>query len=375
MINFEPMKIAFLSTFFPYRGGIAQFNAALFRSLEKEHTVKAFNFSLQYPKLLFPGKSQFVAENDEVDQIPSQRILNSINPISYRSTVKEIKKFNPDLLIIGYWMPFMAPSLGFVAGKLKKHCKVVAIVHNATPHEKNKSDQQLNRYFLNRVDKIVALSEAVKKDIKNITPAKPIQVIPHPLYEHFGKKITKEEAANTLSIPANKKYLLFFGLIRKYKGLDVLLKALAHLPEDIHLVIAGEAYDKIETYQQIISEENIQNRVHLFNRYIPDHEVKSFFSLADVCVLPYKSATQSGVTAIAHYFNIPVIATKVGGLDEFIDNNKNGILIENADEKLLADTIANCYSAHLLPVFQQELERKKHFTWEDFKESLIAFVN
>lgn len=369
------MKIAFLSTFYPYRGGIAQFNASLYRTLEEEYTIQAFNFSLQYPKLFFPGKTQYVSATDEADKIPTKRILNSINPASYRKTAKEILEYDPDVLIIGYWLPFMAPALGFVAGMLRKKCKVVAIIHNVSPHEKSVTDRKLNGYFFNRVDQFVALSKSVKKDLLTYKLEKPIEVIPHPLYEHFGKTLSKEEAAFNLDLPKEKKYLLFFGLIRKYKGLDVLLRAMSKLPNDIHLLVAGEAYENMENYQKIIEKEKVGHRIHLFDDYIPDHEVGSFFSLADYCVLPYITATQSGVTAIAHYFNVPVIATKVGGLEEFINNNKNGILIDKPDEKLLAAAIKMSYDKDLLSTFREELARKKHFTWKDFRRAFTCLIN
>ena len=365
------MRIAFLSTFYPFRGGIAQFNAALYRALEKEHEIKAFNFSLQYPAVLFPGKTQLVSADDVADPIPTEQVLNSISPLSYRKTAKAIEQFNPDLLIIGYWMPFMAPSLGFVAKRLSKKCKVISIVHNAIPHEKSRLDKTLSHYFFKRNNSFVALSEAVKQDILNSYPTVQVKTILHPSYEHFGSLIPREEAINKLGLDATKKYLLFFGLIRDYKGLDTLLLALPHLDQDVHLIIAGEVYGSFSAYQQIIEKHQLQGRIHQFDQYIPDHEVHLYFSVAECCVLPYKSATQSGITAIAHHFNIPVVATNVGGLSEFIQNGENGYLIDDCTPKKLAETISQGFKRTIFQSFKEQLSQQRHITWDDFAHELV----
>ncbi|HAW80697.1 MAG TPA: glycosyl transferase, partial [Balneola sp.] len=299
------MKIAFLSTFYPYRGGIAQFNGALYRALEKEHELKAFNFSLQYPKAFFPGKTQYVDEKDEVEKIPTERVLNAMNPATYLTTVKKIKSFNPDVLIIGYWMPYMAPSLGYVAGKMQKHCKVISIVHNAVPHEKGMMDRSLSNYFFKRNKHCIALSEAVKKDIVDSYPKVNVKVLHHPTYNHFGELIERQEALKFLKLDSKVKYLLFFGLIRDYKGLDSLLETMPLIDKDIHLIIAGEVYGDFQKYQEIIDKHQLNDRVHLHLKYIPDSEVKYYFSIAEAVVLPYKSATQSGIIAVAKHFGIP----------------------------------------------------------------------
>jgi len=365
------MRIAFLSTFYPFRGGIAQFNAALYRALEMEHEVKAFNFSLQYPALLFPGKTQLVSSDDAADPIPSDRLLNSISPLSYRTTAKAIEKYEPDLLIIGYWMPFMAPSLGYVAHRLSKKCKVVSIVHNAIPHEKSKLDKTLSHYFFQRNNYFVSLSEAVKKDILSSYPNVHVQTILHPSYAHFGELIPREEAIQQLGLDPTKKYLLFFGLIRDYKGLDTLLSALPHLDNELELLIAGEVYGSFDPYQLIIEKHQLQRRVHQFNTYIPDHLVHLYFSVAECCVLPYKSATQSGITAIAHHFNVPVIASNVGGLSEFIKNGENGYLIDDCDPEKLASSISNGIKTNAFETFKSNLFNQHNTTWTDFAREVV----
>jgi glycosyltransferase involved in cell wall biosynthesis len=365
------MKIAFLSTFYPFRGGIAQFNASLYRALEKEHEVKAFNFSVQYPKILFPGKTQLVASEDDADPIPSQQVLNSISPLSYRKTAKSIEAFHPDLLIIGYWMPFMAPSLGYVVNRLSKKCKVISIVHNAIPHEKGKLDKIFSHYFFTRGHHFVALSESVRKDLIANYPKAEVKTILHPSYQHFGNLVSREEAMATLKLDVTRKYLLFFGLIRDYKGLDTLLSALPYLDENVHLIIAGEVYGSFSKYQQIIEKHQLQNRIHQFDQYIPDSEVHLYFSVAECCVLPYKSATQSGITAIANQFNVPVVATNVGGLSEFISDGKDGYLIDDCTAEKLGSVIHQGLQSGSFINFRENLSKKSYSTWDDFAFELI----
>lgn len=368
------MKIAFLSTFYPFRGGIAQFNGALFRALENEHEIKAFNFTTQYPKLFFPGKTQLVASDDNADPIPTEQVLSSVSPVSFRTTAKSIIEYDPEILIIGYWMPFMAPSLGYVAGKLLKKCKVVAIVHNAIPHERSSMDKVLGDYFFKRIDRCIALSESVKRDMNSAYPQLPVKVLRHPVYNHFGSKSDRSEAIYKLDLDTNKNHLLFFGLIRAYKGLDILLEAMKDVSKSYHLIIAGEAYESFDKYQRIIDEHGLKDRVHIYNQYIPDHEVKYYFSVADCCVLPYKSATQSGIVAIAHHFNVPVIASNVGGLDEFITDGKTGFLIDKNTPENLAVTINKTNEGDVLPTFSKAISQQStSLSWEYFAENLIGF--
>ncbi len=369
------MRIAILSTFYPFRGGIAQFNGALYNELAKNHEVKAFNFSMQYPKVLFPGKTQYVDEADGAYKIESVRSLNSVNPVSYKKTAQLIADYNPDLLVIGYWMPFMAPSLGFVAKKLRRQTKVVAIVHNAIPHEVSKVDRNLNNYFFKSLDKIVALSESVKSDILHFYPNKTVNVLPHPIYAHFGSTIDKAKARYELGLKSDKKYLLFFGLIRAYKGLDVALKTLSNLPNDYHLIIAGEAYESMEKYEAIIAENKLSERIELNNAYIPDEAVKLYFSAADACILPYKSATQSGIIAIAHHFNTPVFASDVGGLGEFIEHGKTGYLLPAEDDQSFATCIQSFFAGDDALLLKNNLaEKRKELTWEYFSQKLLQFA-
>jgi glycosyltransferase involved in cell wall biosynthesis len=364
------MKIAFLSTFYPYRGGIAQFNGALYRALEKEHEVKAFNFSLQYPKAVFPGKTQYVEEGDEVEKIPTERVLNAMNPASYLTTVKKIKAFQPDVLIIGYWMPYMAPSLGYVAGKMQKHCKVISIVHNAVPHEKGVMDKTLSNYFFKRNKYCIALSEAVQKDITESYPKVNVKVLHHPTYNHFGELVKKEEAFDFLNLDSKIKYLLFFGLIRDYKGLDLLLQTMPLIDEDLHLIVAGEVYGEFQKYQKIIDSNGLNGRVHLHLKYIPDNEVKYCFSIAEAVVLPYKSATQSGIIAVAKHFRIPVVTTDVGGLREFIKHPSEGYVVQNNSPEEIAKGIKKVISNKEV----NSLDNQEDRSWDKFAKELLTRI-
>lgn len=371
------MKIAYLSTFYPYRGGIAQFNALLYRVLEKQHKIKSFTFTTQYPDLLFPGKSQLVSDNDIADKISALQILNSVNPISYIKTANEIIKYNPDLLIMKFWMPFFAPSLGYVAGQLKKKgCKVISIIDNAIPHEKRIGDNLLTNYFINRNNGFIVMSNTVEKDLLSLKPKAQYTKLLHPLYNHFGKKIDKSIARKKLNIQNNKKVLLFFGFIRSYKGLDLLIQALAELPEDYVLIIAGEVYGNFNKYQELIDSKQLNNRIALFNRYIGDDEVPYFFSAADLCVLPYKSATQSGITGIALHFELPIIATDTGSLKEMIEPFNTGLMVDKPDSGQIKDAIIKYFDKNLNDYCINNIKKfKKLCSWQNFADNLVDFYH
>lgn len=369
------MKICFLSTFYPYRGGIAQFNANLYREMEKEHEVKAFNFSRQYPKILFPGKTQYVKAEDIADPIPSIRCLDSVNPFSWGKTARLIKRENPDLLIMRYWMSFFGPSLGYVGSKLMKDgTTVVSILDNVVPHEKRFFDKKFSRYFLKRNHGFIAMTEAVKNDLLNIKPDARVILKPHPFYDHFGKKLDQKEARLKLGTNPQLKTILFFGIIRDYKGLDNLIKAFDQLNEDYQLIIAGESYGSYDKYKELIAQNRNKERIHQFIEYIDDESVPLFFSAADVVVLPYRSATQSGITAIAYHFDVPVIATNVGGLEETIHHGKTGWIVKENNPDQIADSIQNFFAKNTVVNYAHEINLlRNELSWSKFSHDLIAF--
>lgn len=369
------MRIAYLSTFYPYRGGIAQFNASLYRALEKENEIKAFTFSRQYPDTLFPGKTQYVSGDETADNIPSNRILDSINPFSYLSASHIIRKFNPDILLMKYWMSFFAPSLGSVSGKVKKNAKVITILDNVIPHEQKFFDKPLTKYFLKKNSGFVVMSDAVKEDLLQLKPDAAYIKMPHPLYNHFGQKLDKQQARKLLHIHPDKKTILFFGFIRDYKGLDLLIEAFGKLDTGYQLVIAGESYGSFDAYQKLIDASPRKDSIHCFNDYIPDSKVPEFFSAADVCVLPYKSATQSGITSISYHFDVPLIATNVGGLQETIEHRKTGLIVELANADMIKDAILHFYSESSgIDYFENIQSYKRQLSWENFASGIIDFA-
>ena len=370
------MKITFLSTFYPFRGGIAQFNALVYRALEKDNSLEAITFTRQYPNILFPGKTQLVGPEDQADAIPSKSWLDSINPFTYWTTGKRIKKNSPDLMITKYWMTFFAPSLGFVLGMQAKKTVRISILDNVIPHEKRFFDHWCNRYFLKRNDGFIVMSDKVKLDLLSYLPEAKYLHIPHPVYDHFGEKCSKINALKKLNLEnfADKKIVLFFGIIRDYKGLDLLLEAFSLLDDSFHLIVAGEVYGSFEKYDSIISEHQLKDKVSLFNNYIGDEEVKFFFSAADVGVLPYKSATQSGITSIANHFELPLIATNVGGLAETILHQKTGLIVDKVAPDALAEALASFFKSNQQIMFQSAIRQiNTENTWEKFGVKLLEF--
>lgn len=368
------MKIAYLSTFYPYRGGIAQFNAALYRALQKQHEISVYNFSRQYPDLLFPGKTQYVTAQDNADPIESMRTLDTVNPLSWFRTANLIKDEQPDLLLMRYWTSFLAPSLGVVGSSVKSEkTKVISIIDNALPHERTFMDKSFARYFLNRNDAFVAMSEAVKQDILELKPNANILLREHPLYSHFGSIIDRNAALEKLKIPKDKKNILFFGFIRDYKGLDILLEAFRNLDDTYQLIIAGENYGSFEKYQNIIDQLPNKHSVYSHIRYINDSEVPVFFGAADVVCLPYRSATQSGITAIAFHFEKPVIATNVGGLKETIDNEKTGLIVDEPKPDAITKAIRHFFTQSQAAWKSEMALLKQQRSWEKFAQDLISF--
>lgn len=370
------MKISYLSTFYPFRGGIAQFNALLLKELSKENTTKAFTFRRQYPELLFPGKSQMVHPNDNAEVVDSIRCLDTIDPISYYQTAKHISVFHPELNIMKFWMPFFAPSLGTVARKIRKiNCKNIAILDNVIPHENRIGDIALTKYFLNSCDGFVVMSQTVKNDLLSLKPNAKYIELEHPIYNQFEAKITREEALAKLKLSPDKKYLLFFGFIRKYKGLDILIQAMKHLPEDIELIVAGEVYGSFDDYRKAIDTNKVADRVHLFNNYIGDNEVHIYFSAADVCVLPYRSATQSGITSIAYNFDMPLIATNTGSLSEAITPYNAGIMVEEITPKAIASAINDFYASDISQYKSGIQKFKDIANWEYFANGILKLYS
>ena len=359
-------KIAILGPAYPLRGGIAALNERLAQAfIDEEVEVKIYTFSLQYPSFLFPGKTQF-SESAAPDNLNIEICVNSVNPFNWFKVGRKIRKTNPDLMIVRYWIPFMAPCLGTISKIVGKKTKVVALVDNAIPHEAHFTDKILTRYFVKRVHAFLAMSQQVVRDIQGFDKKKPKAFSPHPLYDHFGDKVARKEALQALQLSEEDRHVLFFGLIRDYKGLDLLLKAFAdeRLRErKIKLLVAGEFYANEEKYRALIKELDLEDRLHLDARFVPDEEVGNFFGAADLVAQPYKSATQSGVTQIGYHFEKPMLVTNVGGLAEIIPNEKVGYVVEPGPTEI-ADKILDFFDNKRSEEFTQNLlKEKKKYEW------------
>ena len=368
------MKIAILSCFYPYRGGIAQFNANIYNELGKQHDVKAYNFKRQYPDIFFPGKSQFVSNDDSAIKTDCTPLLNTANPFSYISSAGKIRKWEPDLLLMRYWMPYFAPSQGYVGRHQSKKTKVISILDNVIPHERRFFDTPFTKYYLSSNDGFIVLSDSVGGDLLKLNPGAKYVTIPHPLYDHFGEKIERNSAVKQLGLDPEKKTLLFFGLIRDYKGLDILIDAFSKLDNSYQLIIAGEPYGSFAKYQEQIDKSAAQERISLYTQYIPDDKVPLFFSASDTVVLPYKTATQSGISAISYHFGIPMITTNVGGLKEAIEKPGTGIVVDKIEAGAIAEAIQDFFKDPDRDRFEKNIIRERdNLSWAGFANRLIAF--
>ncbi|MCD8194089.1 MAG: glycosyltransferase [Tannerellaceae bacterium] len=369
------MRIAILSPFYPYRGGIAQFSAMLYTSLQQAGCeVQAFNFKRLYPDLLFPGKTQYVEEGDDAIRIDSRRVLDSIDPLSYFRTVKEMKAWKPDVLVISYWMSFFVPGYAHVANRMKKHCKVITLIHNAIPHEPRFFDKPMAALLFRQSDGFIVMSENVKNDLQQLKPGANYLLSPHPLYDHFGQKLPQAEACKQLGISAEKKTLLFFGLIRDYKGLDLLIEAFSRLDDTYQLIIAGECYGSFDKYQQQIDALPDSSRVVLHNRYVQDNELPLLFSASDVLVLPYRSATQSGVVSVAYHFDVPMIGTPVGDFRQTIADTGTGMVTTAISAEALLEGITNFFDSDRQLFLQNIQKEKAALSWDTFTKKLLTFI-
>ena len=374
------MKIAILGTAHPLRGGLAAFNERLAYQLQQQgHTVTIWSFSLQYPSFLFPGKTQFTEEPAPAG-LTIRTTVNSVNPLNWLQVGAQMNREKYDLIIVKFWLPFMGPAFGTILRKAKKNrkTKVVCIVDNIIPHEKRPGDKPFTNYFIKPVDAFVTMSLDVLKDVKTFTD-KPSLFTPHPVYDSYLEAVSKTEACTKLGLDPAKKYLLFFGFIREYKGLDLLLEAMADeriRAAGIELIVAGEYYNKdVEANNNsIIAKHRLQDVVHLNTDFIPNSEVRYFFSAADLVVQPYKHATQSGITQIAFHFEKPMVVTNVGGLAEVVPDGKVGFIAE-PEPVSIAAAILRFYEPGSLPGLKENIAiEKKKYTWETFTEVMMKAV-
>ena len=376
------MKIILLGTAHPYRGGLASYNERLASQFMSEgHDIQIFTFTMQYPGFLFPGKTQYT-DGPPPEGIRITRVLNSINPLNWIRTGYKIKREKPDIIVIKYWHPFMAPCLGTVARIAKKNrshkLKVICIFDNVIPHERKPGDRLLTKYFTGSIDGAVVMSHSVGEDLKKFRVNIPVKYNPHPLYDNYGDPIPREEALKKLNLSNDYSYLLFFGFIRAYKGLDLLLEAFADKRlrnRKLKLIVAGEFYESNEPYKKIIMSNDIGNDVILFDRFIKEDEVAALFSAADLVVQPYKSATQSGVTQIAFHFEKPMLVTDVGGLREIVPHGKCGYVVE-ADPGPITESIIDFFENSRKEQFIEGIKKEKDkFTWDKLTGKILEIAN
>lgn len=357
----------------PFRGGIADLNERLALELKQQgHDVEVLSFSLQYPSFLFPGKSQ-TSEGAPPAGITIHSDINSIQPFTWIQAGLKFRKKKYDLVIFRYWLPFFAPAFGTIARLLHStHTRILAITDNVIPHEKRPGDRILSRFFLSACDAFLCMSASVAVDLKQLGMQQPVVVSPHPMYDIYGTAITRAEALQQLHLPEGK-YLLFFGFIRHYKGLDILLEALAKSKlNDIKLIIAGEYYEDASYYEELIARLGLQDRIIHFARFIEDHEIPALFCAANLLVQPYRSATQSGVAQIAYYYGLPMVVTQVGGLAEIVPHNEAGYCTA-PDSDAIAKAIDNYFTSNRESEMRNFILRyRKKFEWPYFTQQLMS---
>ncbi|MBN1339469.1 MAG: glycosyltransferase [Bacteroidales bacterium] len=362
-------KVIIIGSAYPFRGGgISTFNERLaYAYQESGYEVTIYTFSLQYPSIFFPGTTQYSNEAPP-EGLEIKIKINSINPFNWIKIGREIKTFKPDLVIVRFWIPFMAPCLGTICRIIKSgRIDVVAITDNIIPHERKPFDKLLAKYFVKSVNYFVTMSKSVLSDLESLDKKKPKKLTVHPLYDNFGKPVSKESAIKWLGLSPDFHYVLFFGFIREYKGLDLLLKAFSH-PEikklPIRLLVVGEFYVDSSSYLKIIEDNQIKDIVILKNEFVPNTEVVYYFCASSLVVQPYKNATQSGITQVSFHFNKPIITTNVGGLSEIVTDDKMGYIVEpKSDEISIA--ILKYFNLNKESVFTENIkEAKIRFSWE-----------
>jgi glycosyltransferase involved in cell wall biosynthesis len=359
----------------PLRGGLATFNHRLAKEfIDEGNECSLVSFSLQYPSLLFPGTSQY-SDEPAPEGLVIHSLINSINPFNWLNAGRKICQRKPDIIIVRYWIPFMGPALGTILRKAKKnkHTRVICIADNIIPHEKRTGDTLFTRYFLRACDAFVTMSQKVLEDLRQFEKEKPAQLVHHPLYDNFGERLEKNDARQYLGLNNDEKIILFFGFIRKYKGLDLLLQAMADeriKKENIKLLVAGEFYEDEKLFQELIKNNHLENDIILKTNFIPDSEVKYYLCSADCIVQPYRNATQSGVTPLAYHFERPMIVTNVGGLPSLVPHLKSGLVCEPNPESI-SEAILQFYQlgeSYFIPHLREE---KKKYSWKNLVSAIM----
>lgn len=371
-------KVVIIGPAHPLRGGLATFNHRLAREFSSEgDDCTIYSYSLQYPSVFFPGTSQYTTDPPP-EGIKIVAAINSVIPLNWLSVGIKLKNLKPDLIVVRYWLPFMGPALGTILRRVKKnnHTRIICIADNISPHEKRPGDIAFTKYFIKSIHAFIAMSEKVLNDLRGIETIKPAVLVHHPLYDNFGEVLSKKEAREKLNIDPDQKIILFFGFIRRYKGLDILLEAMADKRikhARIKLLIGGEFYEDEKSYREQIKKLGIEDRLILRTDFVPDEMVRYFLSAADVVIQPYRNATQSGVTPLAYHFEKPMIVTNVGGLPALVPHEKVGLVTE-PDPVALADAILRFYEMgedYFIPHLRAEKEK---YSWSNLVDTIKSLA-
>ena len=371
-------KVVIIGPAWPLRGGLATFDQRLAKQFTDEGIdCSIFSFSLQYPSFLFPGTTQY-SSDPAPDDVKIFSVINSVNPLNWISIGNRLRKLQPDIVVVRFWLPFMGPALGTILRRVRKnkHSKIIAITDNVLPHEKRPGDAAFTKYFLKSCDAFITMSEKVLDDLKKFVVGKPAVRVLHPLYDNFGAPVSKNEARTKLGLPKDEKIILLFGFIRKYKGLDILLEAMSILKKKarIKLLIAGEFYEDEQPYRELITKYALDDVLILRTHFISDSDVKYYLCAADVVIQPYRNATQSGVTPLAYHFEKPMIVTNVGGLAALVPDNKAG-LVTAPEPQAIADAVMRYFELgenYFIPHLRTEKEK---YSWKKMTEAIIKLAD
>ncbi|HCC70617.1 MAG TPA: glycosyl transferase family 1 [Bacteroidales bacterium] len=369
-------SIIFIGTSHPYRGGLAAFNERLAMEIQTwGHSVRIETFTLQYPGILFPGETQY-SDGPAPEDIEIKRSVNSIWPINWISVARRIRREKPDTVILRYWLPFMAPCLGTIARIIKKngHTRIISLLDNIIPHEKRPGDAFLTRYFVKNVDGFIAMSRSVLSELDLFNTDKPRIYSPHPVFDNFGETISRDAALDKLRLDPSYRYILFFGLIRDYKGLDIMINAFAHKKLrniKVRLLVVGEFYVSRAPYDELIKKHKLEKEISVYPHFVPNKDVAKWFCASDIIAQPYKSATQSGITQIGYHFNKPMLVTNVGGLSEIIPHGKGGYVV-NTDPGEVAEALIDFFSNDRYDDFVRGIKSEKDkYRWDKMVKNLF----
>jgi glycosyltransferase involved in cell wall biosynthesis len=375
----KSLKIFIIGPAYPLRGGPAQFNENLCAELVKAgHNAQIISYSLQYPNFLFPGSTQYEASGEAPKGIKIHTMINTVNPFNWVKVARFIRKEKPDFILFRYWLPFFGPSLGTIARLAKSKTKVLALTDNVIPHEKRLGDKPFTKYFIKGCDGFIAMSKKVLNDISKFSDTENKAYSPHPMYETYGEPVTIAEARKKLGLADQDKIVLFFGLIRHYKGLDILMEAMAD-PEiknrNIKLLVAGEFYEDKTPYLNLIKQKGLENQLILHDKFIPNEDVRYYFCASNLVAQTYRNATNSGVTMVGYFYGKPMLVTNVGGLGEIVPDGKCGYVVENS-VAVISQKILDYFDHNREAAFKQNvLVEKKKYEWPEFINTLLNLYN